>query len=194
MSIYLQVPYVTQLSQTPGASDPTGCWYASACMIGYYFEVGPRLGVPEIYDQGHAATGTDEATERLNQHKMRRLILDFLGVPSGERDDLTPATDEHELLASREHLVAVPDCATAHNYTMVELEKYLRKWGPIFFYWMKTAGGSTYGHACVLIGTDDKDKKLIYHDPENLPNSRMTVADFNSKRQKWKYSLMRKDR
>ena len=40
MGVYLDVPYV------PQTGDPTGCWYASACMIGYFFEVGPRMGVP----------------------------------------------------------------------------------------------------------------------------------------------------
>jgi hypothetical protein len=51
--IYLNVPFVSQL----GFGDPknpqndwTGCWYASACMVAYYFEAGPRLGLPEKFD------------------------------------------------------------------------------------------------------------------------------------------------
>jgi ABC-type bacteriocin/lantibiotic exporter with double-glycine peptidase domain len=40
MSIKLQVPLVKQeLSME--------CWYASACMVAYFFEAGPRLGLPE---------------------------------------------------------------------------------------------------------------------------------------------------
>jgi len=51
-SIYLDVPFVTQLnfgSKSDPRSDPTGCWYSSACMVGYYFEAGPRLGDPSLY-------------------------------------------------------------------------------------------------------------------------------------------------
>src|SRR5882757_8873131 len=65
MAIKLIVPFVTQLDiggktvktgflglfkkKIRGWDDWTGCWYASACMIGYYFSAGPRRGVPEIF-------------------------------------------------------------------------------------------------------------------------------------------------
>ena len=195
MSIYLDVPYVSQLNYGGGMNDPTGCWYASACMVSFYFEAGPRLGVPEIYGPGgHAATGSTDAQKMLETAKLRKWVLELFGKESGVRDDVSLDTDEHELLAKREHLKPVPNCATAHKYTLAQLEKYLRDWGPVFFYWTKTAGGSSYGHACVIIGTDDKAKQIIYHDPENAPNSRMSIDDFNAKRQSWKYALMRKDR
>jgi len=57
MSIYLDVPFVSQLNYGAGMSDPTGCWYCSAQMVAYYFEAGPR----EIYSAaagGHAAKDT----------------------------------------------------------------------------------------------------------------------------------------
>jgi hypothetical protein len=39
MPIKLKVPLVAQSLQND-------CWYAAACMVAYYFEAGPRLGLP----------------------------------------------------------------------------------------------------------------------------------------------------
>jgi hypothetical protein len=135
MSVYLDVPYCTQL-RFPNAcsedNDPTGCWYASACMIGWYFEVGPRQGVPELHSSrlpaevrarlgftGHFATGSADA-----QYMMQT----YGGGQS-----------EHDLLANREHLTSVRHCEEAtYNYTFAEIEALLRRFGPIFFYWQKT--------------------------------------------------------
>lgn len=53
--ILLDVPYMPQLNIGGhvegfiGHSEQNGCWYASTCMIGYFWEVGPRLGVPAQY-------------------------------------------------------------------------------------------------------------------------------------------------
>lgn len=177
MAVKLEVRFVTQLGiggHVAGATprdDPTGCWYASASMVGYYFEAGPRQGVPELFKRdlgggllGHHATGSGPAN--------------LLSV------------NHHDLLAQREQLEPVPHCAEAHNYTLDELEGLLRTRGPIFFYWMKQHGGSRYGHASVIIGTDNSG--IIYHDPENAPNSKMSLTRFNSARQKWKYALMQR--
>ncbi len=68
--IYLDVPFVTQLGygQNNTIDDPTGCWYASACMVGYYFEAGPRLGDPSLWTpQGHEVI-QDSTTLRRNEH------------------------------------------------------------------------------------------------------------------------------
>jgi hypothetical protein len=189
MGLYLDVPYCSQIL-VPNASsplnDPTGCWYASACMVGWYFEVGPRQGVPELHSSqlppeiqarigftGHMATGSANA---------QVMMQNYGGGQS-----------EHDLLANREHLTAVRHCEeAAYNFNFVELEGLLRRFGPIFFYWQKTANGKTYGHASVLVGCEEMSPELIYHDPENAPHSRMTIADFNAKRQRWRYAMMRK--
>ncbi|MFL5338896.1 MAG: papain-like cysteine protease family protein [Gemmataceae bacterium] len=190
MGVILDVPYCNQLRFPNGCSplnDPTGCWYASACMVGWFFEAGPRQGVPELHSsrlpaeirnrlgfQGHFATGSANA---------RQVMQAYAGGQS-----------EHVLLAQREHLAAVEDCATTHNYTADELERYLRRYGPIFFYWTKTnAEGQTYGHASVLCGVRELCPELTFHDPENAPNSLLTLDDFNTKRQHWQYALMRRD-
>ena len=151
--------------------DPTGCWYASACMVGYYFGSGPRQGAPELFARdlgngliGHYATGSGPAN----------------GISS----------NHHLLLAQREQLEPVANCATGHQYTTDEFENLLRTRGPIFFYWMKSHGGGQYGHASVLIGADAAN--VIYHDPENAPNSRMSIAQFNNVRQRWQYALMQR--
>jgi hypothetical protein len=53
--ILLDVPYVPQLeigthvAGYGGHSESNGCWYASSCMVGYFWEAGPRLGVPAQY-------------------------------------------------------------------------------------------------------------------------------------------------
>lgn len=177
MAVNLDVRFVTQLGiggHVAGAvprDDPTGCWYASASMVSYYFEAGPRMGVPELFKRdlgggllGHHATGSGPANLLSASH--------------------------HDLLAQREHLEPVAHCAEAHTYSLDELEELLRTRGPIFFYWMKRHGGSRYGHASVIIGTDRSG--IVYHDPENAPSSRMTIAEFNSVRQVWKYALMQR--
>ncbi len=43
MSVMLNVPVVTQRRQM-------SCWYASVCMVAYYREAGPRLGLPEKWN------------------------------------------------------------------------------------------------------------------------------------------------
>lgn len=51
----LDVPYVPQLNigghvqGYVGHSEQNGCWYASSCMVSYFWEAGPRLGVPAQY-------------------------------------------------------------------------------------------------------------------------------------------------
>ncbi|MEM8490132.1 MAG: papain-like cysteine protease family protein [Pseudomonadota bacterium] len=177
MSVLLKVNFETQLgigghvAGTKTRDDPTGCWYACVCMIGHYFEQGPRQGVPELFKKnlgdgqlGHFATGSKQANKLSPNH--------------------------HELLAKRENLEAVANCAKAYNYSFDELEALLRSRGPMFMYWMKSHRGSTYGHASVIIGVDRVG--VVYHDPESAPNSRMTLARFNSSRQKWKYALMQR--
>jgi hypothetical protein len=187
MAVTLVVPFITQLgigghvSRTYADAvkgvvhgthdDPTGCWYASVCMVGYFFEAGPRQGIPELYKRalgggqlGHYATGSDPANRLAANH--------------------------HDLLAKRERLAPVPNCETAHIYTLVELEQLLNAGGPIFLYWTKSHGGSSYGHASVVIGVDIAN--VIYHDPEKAPDSKMTIDKFNIVRQQWKYALMQR--
>lgn len=190
MGVYLDVPYCSQLRYPNSCSednDPTGCWYASACMVGWYFEVGPRFGVPELHSsrlppaiqarlgfRGHVATGSADA---------RYMMQHYGGGQS-----------EHVLLARREHLTPVQHCEeAAYDYTLPQLEILLRRYGPIFFYWQKTADGQTYGHASVLIGVWEMSPELIFHDPEAAPHSRMRLADWNANRQRWEYALMRRE-
>ena len=48
--LLLDVPLVGQMKTM-------SCWYASACMVAYYREAGPRLGLPKAYMDN---TGTNE--------------------------------------------------------------------------------------------------------------------------------------
>ena len=185
MTIQLPVPWITQLSH--GHEDPTGCWYASACMVGYFFEAGPRLGLPRLYSRplsdgrlGHYATGSAAA--------------------------LAANPNHHNDLARHEGFEAVRNCATAHVYSIDDIEGFLTDRGPIFMYWFKKNGGpihrsarahgdGSYGHASVIVGTSDTG--LIFHDPEfrderQGANRNMKLDDFNKSRQYWRWALMQR--
>ena len=52
--IELDVPFVSQrdigiYTGTASHSEGNGCWYAGTCMVSYFWEIGPRLGVPAQY-------------------------------------------------------------------------------------------------------------------------------------------------
>jgi len=185
MSILLNVPWITQLQK--GSEDPTGCWYASACMVGYAFEAGPRMGLPKLYSKplsdgrlGHYATGSSGASAANANH--------------------------HQDLAKNEGFEAVANCSTEHVYSLSAIEELLKNQGPVFMYWFKkdgapihrsarTAGDGSYGHASVIIGTDQTG--LLFHDPEyrdeiNGAKRKLSLDDFNKSRQFWKWALMQK--
>ncbi|MCK0149097.1 hypothetical protein MWU54_03615 [Marivita sp. S6314] len=43
------------------------CWYASACMIGYYYEAGPRYGMPNVWQEGRIILFEEVATLARNE-------------------------------------------------------------------------------------------------------------------------------
>jgi hypothetical protein len=74
-NIILQVPLVGQqqgydrrpsmMPDSRGTMNAHGhmaCWYASACMVSYYFRPGPRLGLPSVWraDNGLNIQAIDE--------------------------------------------------------------------------------------------------------------------------------------
>lgn len=156
-SIYLDVPYVSQLgfgNKSDPRNDPTGCWYVSACMIGYYFEAGPRLGDPTLF------------TLNVGQFKD--------GTPMVGHDVIVDGTN----LMANENLVEVAYPAN-QQWTCNALSDLLRKWGPLLISWTKTDGGNSYGHCSTLIGALSGEGQVIIHDPENAPNKRYGIKKFN---------------
>ena len=154
--MFLNVNYVTQLEfgQDNNQMDPTGCWYSSACMVGYGFAAGPRLGVPALFSMnvthkdGSAGTGH------------WALQLDWLPT-----------------FMSNENLVTV-DGGLPNSGK--EIQTLLKKWGPLMVFWQKTnSSGQTYGHASVLIGATATN--VIIHDPENEPNTSIPLSEFYPK-------------
>lgn len=164
MSFVLEVPYVRQLNigghipgNTESWDDPTGCWYASVCMIGYFFEQGPRFGVPEIFNRAH---------------------------PKHTQHQAIGADWQDKLLIRREGLEVVPGSDRAQNYTTEQIQRLLETKGPILFYWTKTRAGSSYGHASVVVGV--APSRIVYHDPESRNNGgksrQMPIGSFNTAR------------
>ena len=153
--MYLDVPFVSQLDfgGNQHIDDPTGCWYASACMIAYAYEAGPRQGVPELWSM--------ETVMADGSVRTSHWALPFEWLPTFVRN---------------EHLVELEDGFPA---TAGALNMTVRFRGPLCMFWMKTHGGQTYGHASVIIGVDGD--QVIYHDPENAPRSRMSFADTKAK-------------
>jgi hypothetical protein len=154
--MHLKVPFVTQLGfgHNKNRDDPTGCWYSSACMVGYSFVSGPRLGVPELYSRsithadGSAGTG--------------HWAMELGWVPT---------------FMKNENLAKVAEGLPADT---VGIQKLLKKWGPLIVYWYKTnKSGASYGHASVLIGATAKD--VILHDPENAPFTAIPLNTFRPK-------------
>jgi hypothetical protein len=158
--IVLEVPFVTQLGFGDPSnlkSDPTGCWYASACMVAFSFEAGPRFGAPQLYKKG----------------------LGFYanGKRGAGHEAIMPGSADEDGFLKAEGLEKIPN-PVGSSYAAEQLADLVRKFGPIMFYWTKTAEGNEYGHASVLIGVIGQN--VIYHDPENAPRSTMSIAKFNS--------------
>jgi hypothetical protein len=156
-SIYLEVPFVTQLgfgNKADPQNDPTGCWYRSACMVAFYFEAGPRLGDPSLY------------TRNVGTFKN--------GTPMTGHQPIQDTTT----LQKNENLVEVPYPASK-KWSTDDLAALLRKWGPQLISWTKTHNGASYGHCSALIGVNDKQQQVIIHDPENAPNTKMSLKKFN---------------
>lgn len=165
--MYLNVPFVSQLDfgGDQHLDDPTGCWYASACMIAYSFEAGPRQGVPALYSMPLPQA---DGTSRTGHWAIT--------------DGWLPT------LMANEHLVVLDGGLPA---SVAELDLTLRQWGPLFMPWIKTHGGNTYGHISVIIGVNDVD--MIYHDPENAPRSEMALEDMRAKIAQGGWPLLRRD-
>ena len=96
-----------------------------------------------------------------------------LWTPKGHK----PIVDSTNL-QKNENLVQVA-YPPSKAWTMDALSDLLRGWGPQLISWTKTNNGKTYGHCSALIGTDDSTTQVIIHDPENAPNTRMTLSAFN---------------
>jgi hypothetical protein len=222
MSVFLDVPYISQMNIGHhgfggGYNDPFGCWYASICMIGYYFERGPRQGLPEL----HTGTWSDADRKNINENVTEvRSVLAGLSPEGGHVvvgrsvrttkvfDELSKGPDRaylaefkgpdraYKLLCKREHLEPVPGCASTTPFTLSQLESLLKSHGPICFGWQKPVTG---GHMSVLIGTDEELDDVLYHDPGTDPNghwaesfSRMRLSDFNQRRVTHEYALLRR--
>lgn len=206
MSIYLDVPYTSQL--TVPFQDYTGCWLHSANMVRAYFGDSP-ISMPEYYAPGlsnnarwniFAATGGtalpighfaifSDASRAARTEAMREMIQ--LATGTVVNGPLPPGfhTNEEQFFADSAGFEPVPGAAS-QTFGNVELHDQLRNHGPVYFGWTKTVGRESYGHASVLIGVDNNH--IWYHDPENAPNSRMSIQRFNLVVYTTRFSMMRR--
>lgn len=173
--IHLNVPYVSQVNigghieGEEGRTERMGCWYAAACMLGYFRENGPRLGMPSQY---------------LTSNGLPRLIGGTLQPAAMGKN--TPE------LAANEGWKQLP-LPQDKAWTCEQLITILQKCGPCY---MRTKSSPTVGHILVLVGADSDAKTVTVHDPARGPNRTFPIDDLN-RIFKWdgeraRYSMMYK--
>jgi hypothetical protein len=218
MGVKLNVPFMPQMNigahapGTTGRNDPFGCWYASIRMLAAHFEYGPRQGLPELYSATWSATERQaiqgitelgsvlkdinekaggEGHVLIGKSVRTTKVFDALGQTRPELQNYTGEYRAYQLLCEREHLEPVPGCSLEQaKYDLHALEALLRRSGPMCFGWSKPGVG---GHMSVLVGTEDKQSKVEYHDPgETSGYSQMSLDEFNKRRVKHKYAMLRR--
>jgi hypothetical protein len=168
--VRLDVPFVSQNeigSHVKGAkthSEQNGCWYASTCMIGYFWEYGPRLGVPEQYKKGWVDS----------------IVSWFKYVPS----DPKPMGSRYKDLKENEGFKGCP-LPSANKWTADGLMKILTDHGPCYVRrgFRDAKGNLSGGHAIVLAGANKGKDEVVCLDPWETTKDKGTVvyslADFN---------------
>jgi len=56
----MEVPLVPQACNS-------SCWYAAACMVSYYRESGPRLGLPKVWQENKGISLAQESALAINE-------------------------------------------------------------------------------------------------------------------------------
>jgi papain like cysteine protease AvrRpt2 len=161
---YLAVPFISQLDFGNPAQpyrDYTGCWYATACMIAYHFEAGPRYGMPRLYNKTSTEIGAD-------------------GQQYANRYHSTVSAADLAELGKNEGLEFVPE-PPGLQWTPGRIDAQLREFGPLLFGWNKTHGFNTYGHVSCICGVKSGPDRIIYHDPEKAPNSEGIFTELNAR-------------
>jgi len=176
--MYLIVPYVTQLGQRKTANDPTGCWQACARMVhGFALSTGGSSTTDgtrwDFTKNSDFMLPTGSTGSGYWDHPLKSSGLDVPppSAPQQSSDNWLAA------FASREKLAAL---AGGLPRRPEDLALSLRKWGPLIVCWHKGLHGAIYDHASVVIGVA-ANHEVIYHDPENAPNSRMNLTAFIGK-------------
>ncbi len=165
--IVLDVPFVTQvnigghINAGLGRTERMGCWYAASCMLGYYRETGPRLGVPAQYVKPDGSPQGADAQGNIQP----------LGMNAN-----------YATLAQNEGLTSIPLPAD-NRWTCDKLAEILRDCGPCY---MRTkvfsaAGAHVGGHILVLVGSKPSNNTVVIHDPARGPSIEMSIDTLNTK-------------
>ena len=139
-------------------------------MVGYYFEQGPRKGVPKLFKV------------KLDPKKH--------GTSIGHNGI---GADTEEILMKNEGLELVPE-PSSKKFKAWELAILLKEYGPIMFSWKKPRenGNGYYGHYCVMVGVNVEDEDILYHDPEDGKDQTMGLWGFNERLYWGLNSMMRR--
>jgi len=156
--VELEVPFVPQ-NEIGGHtghihhSEQNGCWYASTCMVSYFWEAGPRLGVPEQYARDPSdpdPMGARYAELKQNEH--------FEGVPLPSNKTWT-APVLMRILSQR------GPCYVRRGFRD------------------STTGELVGGHAIVLVGANNGTNQVAVLDPWETTRAKgrkvYTLAQFN---------------
>jgi hypothetical protein len=136
------------------------CWYASACMVLYCFEIGPRQGIPEEYAKSKTEGLTNSRWAELAQIEGLRTLK---SLADSYLDDTKNAAKQLGTGNPR------------GGFTLNHLAQILDSFGPIW----TVIGGR---HAVVVTGVEDDrggTVQVIYNDPADASEKRMPLTRFN---------------
>lgn len=166
--IHLDVPFVTQMKIGAHAggnywNDTTGCWYAAVCMISYYYEAGPRKGVPAQY-----------TINKFMRDKNDNVIgeMTIASEPIGAR---------YDELMKNEGLESI-ELPSNKKWNCEQLCRILETKGPCYIrrgFRNKHTGALEGGHAIVMVGCEISTQSVFFHCPTLGPNRKVSIAEFN---------------
>jgi ABC-type bacteriocin/lantibiotic exporter with double-glycine peptidase domain len=139
------------------------CWYASARMVLACFEIGPRIGIPDAYEDSTNAGLSNARFGELAKAEGLRFLSDLADLYFDETD--TNAAKRLGLGLN----------AKTKGFTFQDLAKILNLFGPI---WTMVERR----HIVVVTGATDEggSANVLYNDPADGSSKTKRLDDFNT--------------